>query len=76
MDSVLILVYSSEYILLLLQENTYPAEIHSIMRIVQKGNNNTKRLAYTALVRPTVECGAVCWDRTEKGIKWGAKKNR
>jgi hypothetical protein len=26
------------------------------------GNNNTKRLAYTALVRPTLEYGAVCWD--------------
>ena len=32
----------------------------------KKGNNNTKRLAYTALVRPTLEYGAVCWDHTEK----------
>ena len=28
----------------------------------KKGNNNTKRLAYTALVRPTHEYGAVCWN--------------
>ena len=40
--------------------------LHFIMRILKKGNNNTKRLAYTALVRPTLEYGAVCWDRTEK----------
>jgi len=36
------------------------------MRILKKENNNTKRLAYTELVRPILECGAVCWDRTEK----------
>jgi len=29
---------------------------------LKKGNNTTKRLAYTALVRPTLEYGAVCWD--------------
>jgi len=32
----------------------------------QMGNNNKKRLAYTALVRPIPEYGAVCWDHTEK----------
>jgi len=32
------------------------------MRILKKGNNNTKHLAYTALVTPTLEYGAVCWD--------------
>jgi hypothetical protein len=32
------------------------------MRILKKGNNITKHLAYTALVRPILECGAVCWD--------------
>ena len=32
------------------------------MRILKKGNNNTKRLAYTALGRPILEYGAVCWD--------------
>ena len=25
------------------------------------GNNNTKLLAYTALLRPILEYGAVCW---------------
>ena len=39
--------------------------LHFIMRILKKGNN-TKRLAYTALVRPILEYGAVCWDHTEK----------
>jgi hypothetical protein len=29
---------------------------------MKKGNNNTKRSAYTALVRPTLEYGAVCLD--------------
>jgi hypothetical protein len=37
--------------------------LHFIMRILKKGNNNnnTKRLAYTALARPILENGAVCW---------------
>jgi len=29
---------------------------------IDKKGNNTKRLAYTALVRPILEYGAVCWD--------------
>jgi hypothetical protein len=29
--------------------------LHFIMRILKKGNNNTKRLAYTSLVRPIIE---------------------
>jgi len=40
--------------------------LHFIVRILKEGNNNTKRLAYTALVRPIFEYGAVCWDHTEK----------
>ncbi|PNF41974.1 hypothetical protein B7P43_G14012 [Cryptotermes secundus] len=36
--------------------------LHLIMRILRQGNNNTKRLAYTSLVRPILEYGAVCWD--------------
>ena len=32
------------------------------MRIVKKGNKNTKSLAYTSLVRPILEYGAACWD--------------
>jgi hypothetical protein len=42
--------------------------LHFIMRILKKGNNNTKRLAYTALVRPILEYGAVCWDHTERCV--------
>jgi hypothetical protein len=33
--------------------------LHFIMQILKKGNNNMKRLAYTALVRPILEYGAV-----------------
>jgi len=36
--------------------------LHFVMRIVKKGNNNKKRLAYTSLVRPILEYGAACWD--------------
>jgi hypothetical protein len=36
--------------------------IHFVMRVLKRANNNTKRLAYTALVRPILEYGAVCWD--------------
>jgi len=36
--------------------------LHFTMRILKKGNNNTKRLAYTAPLRPIFEYGAVCWD--------------
>ena len=40
--------------------------LHFIMHILKKGNNNMKRLAYTALVRLILEYGAVCWDDAEK----------
>ena len=36
--------------------------LHFVMRIVKKGNKNTKSLAYTSLVRPILEYGAACWD--------------
>jgi hypothetical protein len=37
------------------------------MRILKKGNSNTKLLAYTALVRPILEYGAMCWDPFREG---------
>jgi len=37
------------------------------MRILKKGDNNTKCLAYTALVRPILEYGAVCLDPYREG---------
>jgi len=37
--------------------------LNFIMCVLKKGNNNTKRLAYTALVRPILEYRAVCLDR-------------
>ena len=36
--------------------------IHFVIRIVKKGNKNTKSLAYRSLVRPILEYGAACWD--------------
>jgi len=41
--------------------------LHFITRILNKGNNNTKRLACTALVRLILEYGAVCWDPYREG---------
>jgi len=41
--------------------------LHFIMRILKKGNNSTERLSYTALVRPILEYGAVCWDPYREG---------
>jgi hypothetical protein len=36
--------------------------VHFVMRVVQKGNKNTKNVAYKSLVRPILEYGAACWD--------------
>jgi hypothetical protein len=33
----------------------------------KKGNNNTKNLAYTSLVRPILEYRALCWDPFREG---------
>ena len=37
------------------------------MRILKKGNSNTKSLAYMSLVRPILEYGAACWDSYREG---------
>ena len=42
-------------------------DLHFVMRILKKGNNNMKNLAYTALVRPLLEYGLVCWDPYREG---------
>jgi len=36
--------------------------LHFVMRVLKKGNRNTKRLAYTSLVRPILEYGSACWE--------------
>jgi len=36
--------------------------LHLTVRILKKGNSNTKILAYMSLVRPILEYGAACWD--------------
>jgi len=35
--------------------------------VLEEGNNNTKRLDFTAQVRPVPEYGAVCWDPYREG---------
>jgi len=37
------------------------------MRVFDKGNSNTKGLAYMSLVRPILEYGAMCWDPYREG---------
>ena len=37
------------------------------MRLLRKGNSNTKSLAYTSLVRPILEYVAACWDPYREG---------
>jgi hypothetical protein len=37
------------------------------MRVLKKGNRNTKSLAYTSMVRPVLEHGAACWDPHREG---------
>jgi len=34
--------------------------LHFVMRMVKRGNKNTKSLVYTSLVRPIPEYGAAC----------------
>ena len=41
--------------------------LHFTMRILKKGNSNTKRLALISLVRPILEYGATCWDPYREG---------
>ena len=36
--------------------------LHFVMRVLKEGDRKTKRVAYTSLVRPTVEYGSACWD--------------
>jgi hypothetical protein len=41
--------------------------LHFTMRILKKGNSNTKSLAYMSLVRPILEYGTACWDPYREG---------
>jgi hypothetical protein len=41
--------------------------LYFTMRILKKGNSNTKNLAYMSLVRPILEYGAVRWDPYREG---------
>jgi len=47
--------------------------LHIVMRVLKKGNRNTKSLAYTSLVRPILEYGSACMGsmkgRTDKCIR-------
>jgi len=37
------------------------------MRILKKGNSNTKSLAHMSLVSPILEHGSACWDPYREG---------
>ncbi|PNF36406.1 hypothetical protein B7P43_G16763, partial [Cryptotermes secundus] len=41
--------------------------LHFTVRVLKKGNSNTKNLACTSLVRPVLEYGAACWDPYRDG---------
>jgi hypothetical protein len=41
--------------------------LHFTMRILKKGNSNTKSLAYMSLVRPILEYGTACWGPYREG---------
>jgi hypothetical protein len=41
--------------------------LHFTMRILKKGNSNTKSLAYISLVYPSLEYGAACWEPYMQG---------
>jgi len=41
--------------------------LHFTIRILKKGNGNTKSLAYMSLVRLILEYGAACWDPYREG---------
>jgi hypothetical protein len=41
--------------------------LHFTMRILKRGNSNSKSLVYMSLVRPTLEYGDACWDPYRQG---------
>jgi hypothetical protein len=50
--------------------------LHFTMRILKKGNSNTKSFAYTSVVRPILEYGVTCrdpYERTDKCARPGAE---
>ncbi|KAJ4451694.1 hypothetical protein ANN_03164 [Periplaneta americana] len=36
--------------------------LHLVMRVLRKGSDKSKEIAYKSLVRPVMEYGAACWD--------------
>jgi len=41
--------------------------LHVILLTLKKGNKSRKRLVYTVLVGPLLECRAICWDPYREG---------
>ena len=74
MDSLILEASSCKYLGIILRSNLSWADqvnytvkkawkaLHFTMRVVKKGNSNTKSLAYMSLVRLIREYGAACWD--------------
>ena len=42
-------------------------KVSSYLKVLKKGNRNTKSLAYTSLARPVLEYGSACWDPRREG---------
>jgi hypothetical protein len=53
--------------------------LHFTTRILKKGKSNSTSLAYTSLVRSSLEYAAACWDpyreATDKCVRPGAKQS-
>jgi hypothetical protein len=75
-DMVIPEVSSCKYLGIILCSNvSWAVQVNSLVKkawkalcftmcILKKGNSNTKILAYTSLVCPTLEYGTACWDVT------------
>jgi hypothetical protein len=52
--------------------------LHFTMRILKKGNSNTRSLAYMSFVRPILEYGAACWNpyRERQKALWTRYKRK
>jgi hypothetical protein len=79
MDILILEASSHKYLGIILRSNLSGADqvnymvkkawkaLHFTMRVLKKGNSNTKSLACMSLVRLILEYGAACWDPYREG---------